>query len=198
MTLAARHFNPNEVKAYYGDTREPEHVYVHDMADEVRRVMRSKMFNPKWIEGMKNAGYNGAAAVSTRTEHLMGWQASTGEIDGWIFDEITRKFVLDPEMKEFFQDKNPYAFEELTRRLLEANQRDLWDADPEVLEGLKNTYLEVESWLEDEVGEGDHQGGSVDIITAKEVEGWGESVKAIADRIDPKDLYHYLVIGRNH
>ncbi|MDD1727688.1 MAG: cobaltochelatase subunit CobN [Methanospirillum sp.] len=198
MTLAARHFNPNEVKSYYGDTREPEHVYVHDMADEVRRVMRAKMFNPKWIERIKKSGYNGATAVSTRTEHLMGWQAATGEIDDWIFDEIANKFVLDREMKEFFQEKNPYAFEELTRRLLEAHQRELWVADPEVLEGLKNTYLEVESWLEDEVGEGDHQGGNVDIISARDVEGWGDSIKAIADRIDPKDLYHYLSFGKNH
>jgi len=195
MTAAARHFNPNDVKVYYGDTREPDHVYVHDMADEIRRVTRSKMLNPKWIEAMKNAGYNGAAAISTRTEHLMGWQASTGEIDGWIFDEITKTYVLNQEMKEFFQDKNSYAFEELTRRLLEAHQRELWDADPEVLEGLKNTYLEVESWLEDEVGEGDHQGGSVDIVTARDIDTWGDSIKAIADRVDQKRISRFLSTG---
>lgn len=197
MTAAARHFNPHEVKAYYGDTREPDHVYVHDMADEIRRVTRAKMLNPKWIEAMKKAGYNGAAAISTRTEHLMGWQASTGEIDGWIFDEITKTYVLNQEMKEFFQEKNPYAFEELTRRLLETHQRDLWDADPEVLEGLRNTYLEVESWLEDEVGEGEHQGGSVDIITSRDVDQWGESIRAIAERVDPKIISRFLSVKRD-
>jgi hypothetical protein len=56
----------------------------------------------------------------------------------------------------------------------------------------------VESWLEEEVGEGDHQVGRVDIITARDVEGWGDSIKAIADEIDPKDRYHYLSYGRNH
>lgn len=192
MTTAARHFNPDEVKVYYGDTREPDHPYVHDMADELRRMVRAKILNPKWIEAMKKAGYHGAASVSTRTEHIMGWQASTGEVDSWVFDEITRTFVLDPEMKQFFEEKNPYAFEELTRRLLEAHQRELWDADPEVLEGLRNTYLEVESWLEDEVGEGNHQGGSVDIITAREVEGWGESISEMAKRVDKKIIGRYL------
>jgi len=192
MTTAARHFNPDEVKVYFGDTREPDHPYVHDMADELRRMVRAKILNPKWIEAMKKAGYNGAASVSTRTEHIMGWQAATGEVDSWVFDEITKTFVLDPEMKEFFEEKNPYAFEELTRRLLEANQRELWDADPEVLEGLKNTYLEVESWLEDEVGEGDHQGGNVDIITARDVDGWGKSISEMAQRVDPKIIGRYL------
>lgn len=192
MTTAARHYNPEEVKVYYGDTREPDHPYVHDMGDEIRRMVRAKILNPKWIEAMKKAGYNGAASVSTRTEHIMGWQASTGEVDNWIFDEITKTFVLDPEMKQFFEEKNPYAFEELTRRLLEANQRELWNADPEVLEGLKNTYLEVESWLEDEVGEGDHQGGSVDIITTSDVEPWGKKINEMAERVDKKIISRYL------
>ena len=192
ITAAARHFNPDEVKVYYGDTREPDHPYVHDMSDEIRRMVRAKILNPKWIEAMKKAGYNGAASVSTRTEHIMGWQASTGEVDNWVFDEITRTFVLDPEMKQFFEEKNPYAFEELTRRLREANQRELWDADPGVLEGLKNTYLEVESWLEDEVGEGDHQGGNVDIITARDVEGWGRSISEMAQRVDKKIINRFL------
>ena len=95
-------------------------------------------------------------------------------------------------MKQFFEEKNPYAFEELTRRLLEANQRELWDADPEVLEGLKNTYLEVESWLEDEVGEGDHQGGNVDIITARDIEPWGKKISEMAERVDKKIIGRYL------
>lgn len=194
MTTAARHYNPDDVKVYYGDTREPDHPYVHDMADEIRRMVRAKILNPKWIEAMKKAGYHGAASVSTRTEHIMGWQASTKEVDNWVFDEIAKTFVLDPEMKQFFEEKNPYAFEELTRRLLEANQRELWDADPEVLEGLKNTYLEVESWLEDEVGEGDHQGGSVEIITARDVDGWGQRIGEMAERVDKKILTRYLNI----
>jgi len=192
MTTAARYYNPDEVKVYFGDTREPDHPYVHDMADEIRRMVRAKILNPKWIDAMKKAGYNGAASVSTRTEHIMGWQASTGEVDDWVFDEITKTFVLDQEMKEFFEEKNPYAFEELTRRLLEANQRELWDADPEVLEGLKKTYLEVESWLEDEVGEGDHQGGNVDIITARDVDGWGKSISEMAQRVDKKIINRFL------
>lgn len=198
MTVAARHFNPKDVKAYYGDTREPDHVFVHDVADEIRRVTRSKTLNPKWIEAMKKAGYNGAAAISSRTEHLMGWQASTGEVDSWIFDEITKTYVLNPEMKEFFQEKNPYAFEELTRRLLETEKRGLWDADPEVLEKLRETYLEIESWLEDDVGDGDHQGGSVDIITSRDVGVWGDSVKAVTDKVDKEQISRFLSINSGH
>ncbi len=52
----------------------------------------------------------------------------------------------------YWGKRNPWAMEEIGRRLLEASQRGLWQADPEVLEGLKETYLEVEGWLEENIG----------------------------------------------
>ena len=81
------------------------------------------------------------------------------------FDDITRTFVLDDEMRQFFEENNPYALEEIGRRLLEAAEGGLWDADPEVLDGLKDTYLEMEGWIEGRMGDvkGDFQGGSIDV-----------------------------------
>ena len=181
MTAAARNLSGRKVKTYYGDTREPEYVEVRDMADEISRVVRTKLLNPKWIEGMKRHGYKGAGDISKRVGRVYGWEATTQEVDDWIFDDITRTFVLDEEMRKFFEENNPWALEEIGRRLLEAHQRELWDADPEVLEGLKNAYLEIESWLEEKMGdvEGDFQGGSIDIMTSEDVESWGNKMKEI-------------------
>ncbi|MDI6795029.1 MAG: cobaltochelatase subunit CobN, partial [bacterium] len=86
MTAAARNLSGKEVKTYYGDTRETEHVEVRDMADEVRRVVRTKLLNPKWIEGMKQHGYKGAGDISKRIGRVYGWEATTQEVDDWIFD----------------------------------------------------------------------------------------------------------------
>ncbi|HAV42442.1 TPA: cobalt chelatase [bacterium] len=179
MTAAARSISGKEVKTYYGDTREPEHVEVRDMADEIRRVVRTKLLNPKWIEGMKQHGYKGAGDVSKRIGRVYGWEATTQEVDDWIFDDIARTFILNKEMQEFFQENNPWALEEIGRRLLEAHQRQLWDANPEVLEGLKNAYIEIESWLEEKMGdiEGDFQGGTIDILTSEDVADWGAKMK---------------------
>lgn len=186
ITAAARHFSHNHVKPYYGDTREPENIEVRDLADEIRRVVRTKLLNPKWIEGMKEHGYRGAANIAHRVTHVYGWEASTQEVDDWIFDDIAETFVNDAEMREFFEQNNPYALEELARRLLEAQQRGLWDADEQVLEDLRNNYLEIESWLEDQVGEGDHQGGSVDIITKDDIPEWGDAMNDLMTKIHAK------------
>jgi len=185
MTAAARCISGRKIRAYYGDTREPGHVEVRDMADEIRRVVRTKLLNPKWIEGMKKHGYKGASDISKRVGRVYGWEATTQEVDDWIFDDIAKTFILDDEMKRFFEENNPWALEEIGRRLLEAHQRELWNADPEVLEGLKNAYLEIESWLEEKMGDvkGDFQGGSIDILTSEDVENWGSKMREIKKKL---------------
>ena len=185
MTAAARNLSGREVRTYYGDTREPEHVEVRDLADEVRRVVRTKLLNPKWIEGMKRHGYKGAGDISMRVGRVYGWEATTQEVDDWIFDDITRTFVLNEENRKFFEENNPWALEEIGRRLLEAESRGLWAADPEVFEQLKEHYLEIEGWIEDRMGDvqGDFQGGSIDILTSEDVGNWGEIMKEVKAKL---------------
>ena len=67
--------------------------------------------------------------------------------------------------------RNSWALEEIGRRLLEAHERGLWDADPDVLEGLRGAYLEMEGWIEDLMGDagGDIQGGAVRVVTVGDV-----------------------------
>lgn len=184
MTAAASHLKGEKVRSYYGDTRETEHVEVRDLADEVRRVVRTKLLNPKWIEGMKRHGYKGAGDISKRVGRVYGWEATTQEVDDWIFDDIAKTFVLDKENKEFFEKHNPWALEEIARRLLEAQGRGLWEADPDVLEGLKETYLELEGWLEErtEGYGGEFQGGAVDIVTAEDVASWKEKLAQVREK----------------
>ncbi|MGB5156946.1 cobaltochelatase subunit CobN [Desulfobacterium sp. N47] len=174
MTAAARNISGKAVKSYYGDTREPENVSVGDLADEIRRVVRTKLLNPKWIEGMKRHGYKGAGDISSRVGRVYGWEATTQEVDDWIFDDIAKTFMLDKENREFFEKNNPWALEEIGRRLLEAESRGLWTADSEVLESLKERYLEIEGCIEEGMGDikGDFQGGSVDILTTEDVANW--------------------------
>ncbi len=181
MTAAARQFGGGEVKGYYGDTREPGRVQVRDLADEIRRVVRTRLLNPAWIEGMKRHGYKGAGDISKRVGRVYGWEATTREVDDWIFDDIAKTFVMDEENREFFRQHNPWALEEIGRRLLEAQSRGLWQADPEVLDALKEPYLEMEGWRGGDMGEvtGDFQGGSVDIMRPEDVEQWQEMMRTM-------------------
>lgn len=171
MTAAARTLSGKKVEAYYGDTRTPSKVEVRTLAAELRRVATTKLLNPKWIEGMKRHGYKGAGDIAKRIGTIYGWEASTGEVDDRVFDELTKTFVLNPENCSFFEKENPFALEEIGRRLLEAQSRGPWNPDPEILEGLREAYLEIEGWLEGRLDsrDGPAQGGNIDIITVGDV-----------------------------
>jgi len=166
FTVAAKVLSGSDVDVYFADTHDPDRPQIRDMKDELERVARTRLLNPKWIEGMKRHGYKGAAVISDRVYHMYGWQATTKLVGDWVFDDIAKTFVLDDEMRKWFEENNPWALESLSRRLLEAQQRELWQADPEVLEALKNKYLEIEGWMEESMGdvEGDFQGGAINIV----------------------------------
>ena len=81
LTAAARAIGGRDVPAYYGDTRDADRVAIRSLADEVRRVTRTKLLNPKWIEGMQRHGYKGAGDIARRVGTVYGWEATTGEVD---------------------------------------------------------------------------------------------------------------------
>lgn len=89
-------------------------------------------------------------------------------------DAIVESCLLDENMRRWFQEQNPHAMEEASRRFLELNQRGGWQGDPEVLRGLRRAYLSAEGDLEDGIsGLGEVQAGGVDIVTHGQADGWG-------------------------
>jgi cobaltochelatase CobN len=182
MINAARVVSGNEIKNYYGDTREQGEVAVRTLEEEVRRIARGKILNPAWIEGMKEHGYKGAGEISKRVGRLYGWQATAGAVDDAVFDDVTRTFLMDEKNREFFEENNPWALEEIGRRLLEAAQRGIWNPSDDVRERLNELYLEIEGWIEERMGDvkGDFQGGSIDIMTAADVPAWRKRMEEIS------------------
>jgi len=181
FTVAAKGVSGKDVKVYHGDTRDPDRPAIRDMKEEIERVVRTRLLNPKWIEGKKRHGYKGAGDISKRVDHVYGWSATTKLVANWIYDEITRTFVTDEQMREWFKENNPYALEEITRRLIEAAERELWKPDEEMLKKLKEAYLDLEGLMEEKLGviEGEYQGGEITVLAKEDVEAWGAKVKEV-------------------
>jgi len=179
MTAAVRALSDMTPKVLWGDTKDPANPKVRELREEIERVVRAKLLNPQWIEGMKKHGYKGAQDMVHKASSVYSWDATSDVVDDWVFDEVAKKHILDPQMRKFYQENNPWALEELARRFLEAEQRGLWKADPLVLEELKEQYLEIEGWIEEKIGDvfGDFQGGDVDIMTSEQVDEWRERLR---------------------
>jgi len=123
---------------------------------------------------MKEHGFQGAQGFASRINNLFKWSATTDEVDTWVFERVVETFVQNDENREWIRQQNPYALEEITRRLLEAEARGLWEAKPDLLDAVKQAALSIEGDLEERIGDVDEsfQGGSIDVFTGDDVERW--------------------------
>jgi len=114
----------------------------------VRLETRAKTLNPKWYEGMLQHGFRGVAEIESHVTNTFGWSATADAVDDWVYTEVARTFVLDPEMLERLRRLNPHSARSLVARLLEAEGRGFWEAEAGVVERLRATFSELENAIE--------------------------------------------------
>jgi len=149
MIATVRALTGQNPRQFFGDSSDPSRTRVRDLQDEARRVFRSRVVNPKWMESMKRHGYKGAFELAATVDYMFGYDATAQVIEDWMYEDVTEEYVLNPEMQDFFKESNPWALRGIVERLLEAVERGMWEnPPPEMLEKLKELYLELEADLE--------------------------------------------------
>jgi cobaltochelatase CobN len=137
--------------SYAGDASDPKRLKYRELEKEVKHIYRSRILNPKWIEGMKRHGYKGAGDLSRTVDISFHWDATTQVIDDWMYEQLACKYALNKEMQEWFKKVNPHALQNITERLLEAIAREQWQAPDDTKEQLENLYLNIEGDIEDRI-----------------------------------------------
>lgn len=126
LTAAVRSVQGHNPTTYFGDHSIPENPRVRHLREELARVYRSRVVNPKWIAGAMRHGYKGAFEMAATVDYLFAYDATTRCVDDHMYDGVTQAYVLDPTVQQFIQEKNPWALRDMAERLLEAHQRGLW------------------------------------------------------------------------
>jgi magnesium chelatase subunit H len=121
---------------------------VRTLSETVRLDARTKLLNPKWYEGMLSHGYEGVRELSKRLVNTMGWSATAGAVDNWVYEDANETFFKDEEMSKRLLDLNPSSYRKMVTTLLEANGRGYWETSEENLDRLRELYQEVEDRIE--------------------------------------------------
>jgi magnesium chelatase subunit H len=121
---------------------------VRTLSEQVDLETRTRTLNPKWYEGMLEHGYEGVRQIETHVTNTMGWSATTGEVQPWVYQQITQTFILDPQMRARLAKLNPTASTKVANRLLEASERNYWQPDEKTLAALRAAGEELEDRLE--------------------------------------------------
>jgi len=135
------------VPVYIGDQTRGEGK-VRTLTEQVALESRTRSLNPKWAEEMLKHGAEGVRQIEAHVTNTLGWSATTGQVEPWVYRELTQTYLLDPAMRERLAKLNPKASLKLADRLLEAKERDYWKPDDVMLEALRKAGEELEDNLE--------------------------------------------------
>jgi cobaltochelatase CobN len=149
LTAAVRAVSGQAPQTYFGDHALVEKPQVRSLQQELARVYRARVINPKWIAGVKRHGYKGAFEMAATVDYLFAYDATTHSVADYMYAGVAAAYVLDEATRAFVQQANPWALRDMAERLLEAHQRQLWQqASPTTLEALRAIVHAAEADIE--------------------------------------------------
>ncbi|WP_339446861.1 cobaltochelatase subunit CobN [Pseudomonas sp. EA_5y_Pfl2_R50] len=144
MLAAVETLRGEAAASYHGDHSQPDLPKIRTLKEELNRVVRSRAVNPKWIDGVKRHGYKGAFEMAATVDNLFAFDATTQLIDDHQYALLADAYLLDPATRDFVREHNPHALRDMAERMLEAQQRGMWQEPGVYKEALENLLLDIE------------------------------------------------------
>jgi cobaltochelatase CobN len=126
MFAAVKKLKGSAPAIYHNDHSRPETPKIRSLDEEIARVVRARLVNPKWIAGVMRHGYKGAFEIAASVDYLFAFAATTGLVKDHHFDLVFDAFLGDETVRDFLRRENPDALRETAARLSEAVERALW------------------------------------------------------------------------
>ncbi len=149
LTVAVKSVSRKVPVTYFGDNSRPQQPKVRKLTEEMTRVYRSRVVNPKWIAGVMRHGYKGAFEMAATLDYLFAFDATTNCVADFMYQGIAEAYLFDEKVQQFIQQNNPWVLRDMAERLLEAHQRGLWENAPgETIDKLRCLVNEAEGVIE--------------------------------------------------
>lgn len=121
---------------------------VRTLADQIALETRSRSLNPRFYEGLLKHGAEGVRQIEAHVTNTLGWSATTGQVEPWVYQRMSETFVLDDDLRNRLATLNPVASSRMANRLLEASERAYWQPDQETLSALQQAADALEDQME--------------------------------------------------
>ena len=137
---------PMSVIGCSADTTKP---VLRTIEEESRFIFHSKVMNPKYERGLREHGFRGATEIKHMFEYVFAWDATSNIIEDWMYDTLAERYLLKEDVREWMEKANPYAVHDMLDILMEAESRGMWKPSGDLMDRLKEIYLENEEFLEE-------------------------------------------------
>ena len=134
-------------KVYIGDQTRSAGT-VRTLSEQVALETRSRVLNPKFIEGLLDHGYEGVRELEAHVTNTLGWSATTGQVAPWVYQQMAQTLMMDGALRERMASLNATAASKIAERLIEATERRYWSPDESIMQALRNVALDLEDRME--------------------------------------------------
>ncbi len=149
LAVAIRALTGATPTLYHGDHSRPPYLKIRTLREEIRRVYRARVVNPKWLQAMMRHGYKGAFELAATVDYFFAYDATTGCGADYLYAGMVQAYILNPEVRRFLTQANPWALRGMAERFWEAHQRGQWQAvEPALLDRLRQVIHETEALIE--------------------------------------------------
>jgi magnesium chelatase subunit H len=132
---------------YIGDQSRSE-TKLRSLEEQIALESHTRLLNDKWYEPLLRHGYEGVRQIQEHVRNTVGWSATTEQVQPWIYERVSKTYMLDEQMRRRLAELNPAASVQMATRLLEAHERNYWTADEQTLAALREAQDELEDRLE--------------------------------------------------
>jgi cobaltochelatase CobN len=116
----------NTPELYHLDTSQPGTPKARRIAEEIARVVRGRLTNPRWISGMLDHGHRGVAEIAQGVDALYAFAATADAVPSHLFDATHAALIADETVLAAMLEKNREATAAISARLRDALDRGLW------------------------------------------------------------------------
>ncbi|MFS0659860.1 cobaltochelatase subunit CobN [Niallia alba] len=125
-----------------------ERIQAENVQSSINRGVRTRITNPKWIDGLLNHPVQGTMKIAKRFDNLLGLAATTNKVEQWVFNDVYDTYIRDENISKRMEENNRFAYHSMIETLLECNQRQYWNADDEQVRQLQIKMMELEGEIE--------------------------------------------------
>ncbi len=144
MTNAVTVLKGEAPEVFHNDHSNPSVPKVRTLKEELNRVIRTRVLNPKWIDAMREHGYKGAFEMAATIDYLFAYDATTDLVADYQYEAVCDSLIFDEQNRAFLEENNPHALEEMVERLFEAGQRGMWNNNESYQDALQQILLDID------------------------------------------------------
>ena len=147
LNLAVRQVTGKDPDAYLSDYRNTHNVRMQEVKEAIGVESRTTILNPVYIKEKMKGGASAAGSFAEVVENTYGWNVMKPKaIDKELWDDIYQVYVKDKYnlgTKDFFEQKNPAALQQITAVMLETVRKGMWKATPQQVADIAKLHVEL-------------------------------------------------------